>query len=172
MSNFIISVLAGLISSYVFLVVFLLNKKPDIVLSEQISRVTIDGSVNYIFKIVNMTNSDIFDVHVELTFYKPVGAYNGNNLRGRDIKLKDNFIAYLPQKKSDDHFNLHALQIRTTEAIEDTWDDESAFIRLTVIAKHALSGFNRVFIQDYKSKEIISPNTFLSGDDVSLNRAI
>jgi hypothetical protein len=168
MFNFLISIIAGLISSYVFLVHFLLSKKPEIILSTQISKVNIDGAINYLFKIVNMTDSDIFDVHIELTFYKPVGAYNGDNLQGRDIALKDNFIAYLPQEKKEDPFNLHAVRIRTTEAIEEKWEDESSFIRLTVIAKHALSGFNKVFVQDYKSKEVISSNKFLSGNSVSL----
>jgi hypothetical protein len=30
-----------------------------------------------------MTDSEIFDIHIELTFYKPIGDYNGGNLQGK-----------------------------------------------------------------------------------------
>ncbi|MEN9961040.1 MAG: hypothetical protein RL045_1293 [Bacteroidota bacterium] len=166
--NFILSIAAGLLSSYLFLVFFLLNKKPKILISNQISRIRFNGEQNYLFKFVNLTNSEIFDVHIELTFYKPVGTFNGSNLQGRDIKLKDNFIAYVPRERDTDQFSLHAVRIRTIELLEETWLDESSFIRLTIIAKHALSGFNKVFVQDYLSKDRISSGKFLSGNSVEL----
>ncbi len=78
--NFILSIAAGLLSSYLFLVFFLLNKKPKILISNQISRIRFNGEQNYLFKFANLTNSEIFDVHIELTFYKPVGTFNGSNL--------------------------------------------------------------------------------------------
>jgi hypothetical protein len=97
-----------------------------------------------------------------------VGTFNGSNLQGRDIKLKDNFIAYVPSERDTDQFSLPAVRIRTIEPLEETWLDESSFIRLTIIAKHALSGFNKVFVQDYPSKDRISSGKFLSGNSVEL----
>ena len=116
-----------------------------------------------------MTDSEIFDIHIELTFYKPIGDYNGGNLQGEDIKLKDNFISYMPCNSNNDPHNLHAVRIRTTDDIEQMWSDPSSFIRLSIIAKHSLSGFNKVFIKDFLSKDCITEKRFLSGNDLTVN---
>lgn len=116
-----------------------------------------------------MTDCEIFDIHIELTFYKPIGDYNGGNLQGKEIRLKDNFLSYMPCNSSNDPHNLHAVRIRTTENIEQIWDDTNSFIRLSIIAKHSLSGFNKVFIKDFISKQCITEKRFLSGNDLTVN---
>ncbi|MHA8084231.1 hypothetical protein U8695_01510 [Aquirufa antheringensis] len=113
---------------------------------------------------MNLTPAVIFDVRVELTFYKPVGDFKGNNLQGSDIKLKDNFIAYIPRSNDNDSFNLHAMRLRTTDNLPDLWKDKSSFIRLTIIGKHALSGFNQVFVKDFLSVDCITTKKFQSGN--------
>ena len=162
--DLIISITAGLASSYFFLVFFLYQKKPIIAISENISVVRFNGEDNYTFKFVNLTPAVIFDVRVELTFYKPVGDFKGNNLQGNDIKLKDNFIAYIPKSDENDSFNLHAMRLRTTDSLPELWKDKSSFIRLTIIGKHALSGFNQVFVKDFLSIECITNKKFQSGN--------
>lgn len=67
--DLIVSITAGLASSYFFLVFFLYQKKPIIAISENISLVKFNGEDNYTFKFVNLTPAVIFDVRVELTFY-------------------------------------------------------------------------------------------------------
>ncbi|WP_428223813.1 hypothetical protein [Flavobacterium sp.] len=167
--NVILSVLTGLISSYLFLKYYLKRKRPVISISKYISKVNINGESNYFFKFVNNTDVEIFDVHIELTFYKPFGDFAGRNLQGKDIQLKDNFISYIPFAKDNDLHNLHAMRIRTTEDLEQNWEDESSFIRLTIIAKHSLSGFNKVFVHDYLTKDCITEKKFLSGDELNVN---
>ncbi|MCE4217953.1 hypothetical protein [Aquirufa antheringensis] len=162
--DLIVSITAGLASSYFFLVFFLYQKKPIIAISENISLVKFNGEDNYTFKFVNLTPAVIFDVRVELTFYKPVGDFKGNNLQGSDIKLKDNFIAYIPRSNDNDSFNLHAMRLRTTDNLPDLWKDKSSFIRLTIIGKHALSGFNQVFVKDFLSVDCITTKKFQSGN--------
>ena len=91
----------------------------------------IDGETNYLFKLVNKTDYDLFDVKFETTFYKPVGM-NGKNLQSKDITLKDDYILHLPKNNDSDIYNLHAKWIRTSEDIEARWTDASSFIRLTI----------------------------------------
>jgi hypothetical protein len=134
----------------------LYQKKPIIAISENISLVKFNGEDNYTFKFVNLTP--------ELTFYKPVGDFKGNNLQGSDIKLKDNFIAYIPRSNDNDSFNLHAMRLRTTDNLPALWKDKSSFIRLTIIGKHALSGFNQVFVKDFLSVDCITTKKFQSGN--------
>lgn len=166
--SLVFGIISGLIASYCFLIFFLNKKRPNINISGNISKVDINGEVNYLFKFVNMTNSEIFDVHIELLFYKPFGDYNGGNLQGKDITLKDNFISYMPCNKNTDNHNLHAVRIRTTDNLEEMWSDPSSFIRLSIIAKHSLSGFNKVFVKDFINKDTISSKNFISGSDLNV----
>ena len=115
-------VISGAIASYIFLNLYLKRKRPEIGVSTYISKVVIDEKENYLFKFVNFTNCDIFDVNIELTLFKPVGQLEGKNLKSKDIKLKDNFIAYVPFEKKSDDYNLHAMRLRTEENLEMLWN--------------------------------------------------
>ncbi|MFV5686375.1 hypothetical protein ACM55I_13105 [Flavobacterium sp. GB2R13] len=171
MSDFIsllIGIISGLIASYLFLIFYLKKKRPIIKISNYISKIEYKGEINYFFKFINATNSEIFDIHIETTFYKPVGDFNGSNLVGNDITLKDNFSAYIPCENKNDSHNLHAMRVRTVDEIEKDWIDESSFIRLTIIAKHSLSGLNKVFHKDFLSKDCITTKKFLSGNSLDV----
>jgi len=160
--------ISGLIASYLFLMFFLKRKRPKIDISPHISKIEIDGETNFLFKFINKTETEIFDIHIETMFYKPIGDVNGSNLRGKDIKLKDDFMAYIPAELIQDTHNLHAIRLRTTEDLISKWSDESSFIRLTIIAKHSLSGLNKVFFKDFLSKDCISTKKFLSGNNLNV----
>lgn len=164
--SLLVGTFSGLIASYLFLMGFLRNKRPVIEIADYISKDEYDNETNYIFKFVNRTKSEIFDVHIELTFYKPFGDFNGRNLSGKDITLKDNFVSYIPCESSNDDHNLHAMRIRTTDDLETNWTDTSSFIRLTVIAKHSLSGLNKVFVKDFLTRDCITTKKFLSGNNL------
>jgi len=164
----LIGIVAGVIASYIFLTKYLKNKVPDVKISELISFREFQGEWNYFLKFINHTDCEIFDVRVELTLYKPIGDINGTNLQGTDIVLKDNFFSYLSKSDINDERNLHALRVRTTEDILGMWTDQSSFLRLTVIARHSLSGLNKVFVNDYKSKDLIVKKKFMSGDDLGV----
>lgn len=75
----------------------------------------------------------------------------------------------MPCNSLNDAHNLHAVRIRTTDNIEQMWSDTSSFIRLSIIAKHSLSGFNKVFIKDFLNKDCITEKRFLSGNDLTVN---
>lgn len=164
----VISIITGVISSYLFLMYFLNRKRVKIEISSYISKVTFEGQTNYFFKFINKTNCEIFDIRIEPTFYKQVGGVGGMNIQGKDIVLKDNFISYIPSKKSTDTNSLHAMRVRTVEDIESNWSDTSSYIRLTVIAKHSLSGCTDIFVKDFYSKDVITTSKFKSGDDLGV----
>lgn len=164
----LIGIGSSYLASWFFLQAFLNRKRPVIEVSGYISKIQFKGETNYLFKFINKTGSEIFDVRIEPTFYKPFGDFNGSNLIGKDIDLKDNFCSYLPCDKEEDIHNLHAIRVRTTEDLEGKWTDESSFIRLTVIAKHSLSGLNKVYVKDFLSKDCITTQKFLSGNDLGV----
>ena len=68
--NLIIGVASGIAASYFFLKFFLSKKKPIIAISEHISKQVVNDENSYLIKFVNMTDSEIFDIHIELTFFE------------------------------------------------------------------------------------------------------
>ena len=166
--SLLLGIVAGYVASYCFLTSFLYYKKPRIVISPHISIDEFKGEKNYFFKFVNKTKSNIYDVRIETTLYKPIGDLKGRNLHGADIELKDNYFMYISAESSGDEHNLHVMRVRTTQDIEGQWVDGSSFIRLTVIAKHSLSGLNQVFHQDFNNIACITNKKFVSGNDLGV----
>ncbi|CAL2095556.1 conserved protein of unknown function [Tenacibaculum sp. 190524A02b] len=166
--SLVLGIISSIIASIVFIKFFLGSKRPKIEISKYISKVEKDGNTLYYFKFVNKTKSEIYDVNIECTFHKPVGDFGGKNLRSTDVKLSDHFCAYVASSNPSDDNNLHAIRIKTEEDILSKWDDSSSFIRLTIIAKHSLSGFNKVFTEDFNSKDCITDKKFQSGDNLDV----
>jgi len=166
--SIIIGVSTGFLASYGFLILFLKRKKPKISISSHIIKTEIDGKANYLFKFVNNTKSEIYDINIEAVFYKPFGDISGKNLQSKDINLVDDFKAYMPCEEKGDVYNLHAMRLRTTDNLEEMWKDNSSYISLTVIAKHSLSGLNKVFIKEYLSKDFITSKKFQSGNNLEV----
>ena len=162
----LIGVSSGFISSICFLKFFLSKKIPRIKISDYISKQSINNQECFIFKFVNLTNSELFDVKFNLIIFTPVGDLNGANIQGNEIKLSENFMPFIPAKSKDDKFDSYAIRIRTIENIEELWK-KNTFLRLTIIAKHSYSGFNKVFIKDF-NKENISIKEFVSGESLDV----
>lgn len=115
---------------------------------------------------MNLTNSELFDIQFNLIIFTPIGDLNGANIQGNEIKLSENFMSYIPAKSKNDQFNSFAVRIRTMENLEELWK-KNTFLRLTIIAKHSYSGFNKVFFKDFK-KENISTKEFVSGESLEV----
>lgn len=165
------TIIVGLATSYIFLKYFLSRKVPKILISPHICTATINNEINYLFKIVNKTDCEIFDLKVELTFLKPFNSNTGKNIKSKDIKFVDANFYYLRKKDNKDTYNQHALIFRTTENLDELWgeDENHKELRITVIGKHSLSGFNKVFTHTYLTKTSIVNKTFNSGDDVGVS---
>lgn len=167
----IFTILVGLATSFIFLKYYLSKKVPKISISEYICKTEINDQTNYLFKIVNNTDCEIFDLKVELTLLQPYNSETGKNIKAKDIKFVDANFYYLRKKDPKDVYNLHALIFRTTEDIENLWgqDENHKELRITVIGKHSLSGFNKVFTQTFLTKSKIVNKKFNAGDDIGVS---
>jgi len=164
------TILIGLVTSYLFLKHYLSKKVPKISISEHICKQELQGETNYLFKVVNNTDCEIFDLKVELTLLRPFNSQTGKNIKSQDIKFVDANFYYLRKKNLSDEYNLHALIFRTTENLEEIWgeDENHKELRLTVIGKHSLSGFNKVFTHTFLTKSCIVNKKFNAGDDIGV----
>lgn len=168
--NSLISIFTGVGASYMFLRIYLFNKKPKILISEHICKMNLLGKMNYVFKFVNNSDVELYDVRIEAKILTPFNDVSGKNLRGEEINFVDNNIYFLPCKTAKDDFNLHSIRIRTLDDLETRWKecDGSSYVRLTIIAKHSLSGFNKVFVKDFLHPDTITQKKFQKGDDLSV----
>lgn len=168
--NSLISVYTGIGASYIFLRIYLFNKKPKIIISEHICKMNFLGQDNYVFKFINNSEVELYDVRIEAAILTPFNDVSGKNLRGEEINFVDNNIYFLPCKASEDDYNLHSIRIRTLDDLETKWKgcDDSSFVRLTIIAKHSLSGFNKVFVKDFLHPDSITQKKFQKGDDLTV----
>lgn len=168
MLNIMISIYTGIGASYLFLRVYLFNKRPKIEISEFICTHIIDGEENYLFKFINKTGVDLYDVRIEASILTPFNDGDGQHLRGKPIKFARNQIDFIPAAKKSDVYNLHAIRIRTEDDIHTVWtnSESASYLRLTIIAKHSLSGFNQVFTKAFldPKKVIKKDKSFKKGD--------
>ncbi|WP_060872904.1 hypothetical protein [Myroides odoratus] len=169
--SLVIGVLTGIIASYLFLKHYLQKLKPTVEISDYISRVTIEGQTHYLFKFINKTNYELFDITLDLSSYKPIGVLQGQNLKKTTLELKTTKISFIPPYKNpNDQHHTYAIIINTQTNIEDfLTGDNSDYIRLTIIAKHSLSGLNGIFTKDFHTDQCISNKNFKFGDSIELN---
>lgn len=167
----IFTIIIGLTTSFLFLKYYLSQKVPKITISPHICKKRINEETNYLFKIVNNTNCEIFDLKVELTLLRPYNSDTGKNIKSKDIKLVDANFYHLRKKEKKDQYNMHALIFRTTENLEELWgeDENHKELRITVIGKHSLSGFNKVFTHNFLTRNSIVNKNFNNGDDAGVS---
>ncbi|MDX4973680.1 hypothetical protein [Myroides odoratimimus] len=171
--SLIIGVLTGVIASYLFLKHYLQKLKPSIIISDFICKVELEGKTHYLFKFINRTKYELFDVTLDLSSYKPIGVLQGQNLRKTTLKLKTTNISFIPpyENKNDQH-HTYAVIINTQTNIEEfLTGDNSDYIRLTIIAKHSLSGLNGIFTKDFHTNQCIAKSNFKFGDSIELNNS-
>ncbi|MDM1408588.1 hypothetical protein [Myroides sp. DF42-4-2] len=168
----VIGILTGVLASYIFLKYFLQTLKPSIEISNYICKTKREGQTLYIFKFINKTKYELFDVTLDLSSYKTIGAFGGQNLRITKINLKQSKISSIPtyNPKNDKHHTYAAI-ISTEENLNDFFKksyNQSDYLKLTVIAKHSLSGLNKVFTQDFHASHCIKNKNFAFGDSLEL----
>lgn len=167
--NGLIGAVGSLIASFGFLYVFLSRKIPIIYISNYISREqNKDGASYYWFKYINKTNVPIYDVQVAAYFLTPQGGNGGQNLKVEHITVKHKTYTHVPAETKNDKNALHAVQVRVLDDLDGLWSNTSTYLRFEVIAKHELSGFSKVFVQDYHSTTLIKSGSFKFGNDLEI----
>jgi hypothetical protein len=160
----VVGILTSLLSSYLFLYFLFLRFKPNILISDKISKYIDDkGVVGYAFKFINKSKFKAYDVEMQAYFLIPIKRINGTNYVVKEIKLIRNNLIHIHEFDKKDSFSRYAAQIRFMEDIEIEWKD-GASIEVTITAKHNLSGFSKSFSREYGGKSLIRAGRFHSGN--------
>ena len=157
-----LSVVTGFAGS-LFVVLFLYRLRPRIEFSPQISETVLDKHPCYGFKMINRSPYPVLDVRVVLELITPKSVPGGQIYSAKDVPLiNGNFFVVNKFDPSDRDANF-AFRVRTTEEIRQNWTGEGQYLRLSVVGRHALSGFYGVFQQRYYTKGDIKPGSHQFG---------
>lgn len=181
LSNILISLAVNLVSSFVFLYLVLYMLRPKISICNQIVRQKseIPGEANrdtYVFKIVNKSMFDAFDIQLELFSLKQIKVTsNGINERSVPLSLKLKEIKHIPpymktrvcKKRS---YAKHAVLFRSFEDIDSILKDENQTIQLQITLRHGLTGLSRVYKTDYISHDDIIEGQFEFGNSIGIKK--
>jgi hypothetical protein len=159
-SNAIGKVLLSVISSFIFILILLKTMKPRIQISPHICHSEIDGKMYYIFKVVNRSIYDLYDLKFKLVKKTPYLANNGSKINNRltDIDISMNHTDHFSRYKSEKGYGEHALLIRTAYNLINDIKDEKINVRLTVTGRHGLTNLTRIKSQDFTDTNQIHEN--------------
>jgi hypothetical protein len=165
--DILINVASGFVAS-LGVVVFLYQLRPKLQISSEISESKLDGSPVFGFKIINRTPYKIFDVEAIVEIVSPKSVPGGQIYSSRRVELiNERFFAVDKYSKKDSDAN-YAFRVRTTTDLKNLWTSESQYVRITIVARHALSGFYGVFQQRYFSRADIRLGSHEFGEGLTV----
>lgn len=159
------------ITASVVVIFFLYSLRPRIEISKEISEQENDSGIpTYRFKIINKTRYPIFDVQVILELVTTKCVPGGQIISTKRLDLiKDKFIIVKKFDISDSAAD-YAFRVRTTEKLRDIWETQSQYLRISVLARHEMSGFYGVFQQNYYTKSDIIKGTHRYGISLDVQK--
>jgi len=164
--SFFVSILAGILSSFLFIFALLFLFRPRIRISPAISEYRLPSKsssepekLRYFIKVINRSLFSAFDVKVELSLRTPfTGVRGAQNFKDEAVMLvKDEypyFPRYIPGWVNGQNTE-YAIWFATFEPIrEKMTENESATLEIRIICKHALTGLGNVTRKKYSCRDI------------------
>jgi hypothetical protein len=127
--------------------------RPNVEISKQIAVDEVDGRRHYHVKVVNRTRASLVHVRAEMHFIRQKGVPGGSIVRVHRIPLlRDDAFEIGAFDKNDIDYEFAYRFQEVEEDLMDEWNDELRAIRFRIMASHSISGFTRVFAQEYRNK--------------------
>ena len=156
MSDYLLAIIIGLLSSFAASLIFLcfLNTlRPKIIISKQIAKThNIDGHVEYQIKTINKTHRNIINIQAQLFLTTPTEISGGILEKNDEIQLRTKNLSEMTKFNKNDKTAKYVFRFICEEDIEKDWN-ENSFLRFKISASDPLSGFTSVFSKDYQTKE-------------------
>lgn len=150
-TDIFLSVVTGFAGS-LFVVLFLYRLRPRIEFSPQISETVLDNYPCYGFKMINQSPYPVLDFRVVLERVTPKSVTGGQISSAKDVSLINGNFFVVNKFDPSDSDAAFAFRVRTTEDIHKIWTGDGQYLRLSVVGRHAHSGFYGVFQQRYYTK--------------------
>ncbi len=152
------TILVGILSSVAASCIFLLclyQLRPSIDFSPCIAdQSAAIGVTEYAFKIVNRSKWSAVDLDIEVSLVTPIAIAGGTALKNTPIVLRKNHLFELQGYDKKDKDGRYALRFVTTDDLNNICKTESDYYVASVKARHAFSGFTKVFSQQFIKSNI------------------
>ncbi len=110
--------------------------------------------------------ANIYEVKIELYLATLYGDGHGtSSVRYQEIPMLYQDFMYLPSmvwKEGREHAE-YAQIFMTDKRVEELWKNESQYLEFRMVAKHGLSGFNKVIMKRFTDKDVIKNGKFIYG---------
>lgn len=176
----ILSIVFGLfwrlVSGFLFLFAILYWMRPKIKISPEICHYKIGDSDSYwyVFKIVNYSRYQAYDLKINLQGMAPDVVNDGMKINNRFVHLKksSDHLDQLPRiKKKKEGYGNNAYLIRTDVNIESYLEEKNKKIMLTVISKHGLTNLTKVETQIFTNiKSVKKDHEFIFGTNLTTTK--
>lgn len=174
--EFLLSIVASLIASGIFIFLLLFLMRPRIKISPYICK-KLDNFDNinqtyYAFKIVNMSWFSAFDISIELSSLVSYPLKSGINFRYTPLKLKTSKCFYLapyrPTFYKKDYAE-HALIVRTYDNIEEILAANEKSIKIEVTLRHGVTGLSKIHTMTFADCSEIRTGNFGYGSNFNIS---
>lgn len=161
----------SIITSFIFLLFIALIRPivsiSNIILHSEITdKITGNPKKVYKIKVVNWTMANIYEVKIELYLATLYGDGHGtSSVRYHEIPMIYNNFMYLPSmiwSEGREHAE-YAQIFMTDQDVEALWKNESQYLEFRMVAKHGLSGFNKVITKRFTDKAVIKEGKYIYG---------
>jgi len=165
-----ISFIICILSSFIFVFLLLKILSPKIKISPYIAKRNIDGKESYIFKIVNESMFDTYNVKFRLVMREPIITENNKvNHKTTKIELVIDELFCIPRYKKDKDYGDYAALIRTEFDLSKDICKENIEYELMVSASHGLSNITKVIRQRFDNSGNIHEKMFKFGKSLKIN---
>ncbi len=170
-ASILIGVFSSVASSFVYL--WAVSRiRPKVKISTHIAvRSASTGQKTYVIKIVNRTRRPLINVRARLDGVRPLVVPGGVMVGTSGVKLVQSTPMAIGGFKRHDKDAEYAFRFRTIEDLAALWpDDDTAFVRFRLLVTDSLSGFSRLFQQDFiKKDECLIVGTFGFGSSLDVH---
>ncbi|MEX2574899.1 MAG: hypothetical protein WD317_11405 [Balneolaceae bacterium] len=165
----LVAVLTSVIGSIAFFVL-LWMLKPNIGISNQIAHYNgSDDQDIYLFKIINKSwFFCLYNIEVSLSLVRKETVEGGINSRFDPLLIKKNRITQIPNLRSNGDDAFFAQILTSKERLSLLLSSNDRYLELQIMARHALSGFSKVFTKRYHTPSCVVRGKFVHGNDFSI----
>jgi hypothetical protein len=166
--NVDIGLVSGLLASLIVSVgfwLFLSTVRPRVSISRDIARTLTPDGIVFRIKIVNKSRFPAVDVQLALYRRTRRNVAGGEVYGRKELVCESSSIPVLPRYRKRDAQAEYALRIKVVSDLDSEWDDDaSQSLRLSLFARHGLSGAFKSFHQDYHTRNAIKDGNFFFGN--------
>jgi hypothetical protein len=173
--TFILTVLANLLSSFIFIFLLLFLLRPKIKISPNIccKNDSFDNTEHnvYLIKVINTSLFSGYDINVELSSLVSYPVRDGRNFRYTRIPMKVEKLDFIARYKfgwKKKNYGDFACLFRCYEDLDKILKEDSNSIKFQVTLRHGVTGLSRVFNTEYALSSDIKHGHFSFGNNFNI----